>query len=67
MVRSGEKKTNRPAAQEPARPIHRVGRMPIAVPSAPPSRPPSGMVPQTIQRVAAFIRPSSRGGQIAWR
>jgi hypothetical protein len=48
-------------------PIHSVGRTPIAVPSAPPMSAPSGIVPQTIQRTAAFIRPIRRGGQIDCR
>jgi hypothetical protein len=66
-VRSGEKNTHQPAAQAPANPIHSVARTPSSVPNAPPSTPPSGSVPQTTQRTAAFIRPSSRGGQIACR
>jgi len=65
--RSGEKNTHQPAAQLPAKAIHSVARTPSQVPSRPPSRPPSGSVPQTTQRTAAFIRPSSRGGQIACR
>jgi hypothetical protein len=65
--RSGEKNTHHPAAQLPANPIHSVARTPSSVPNAPPRTPPSGSVPQTTQRTAAFIRPSSRGGQIAWR
>jgi hypothetical protein len=67
MRRSGEKNTHQPAAQVPAKPIHSVARTPNAVPNAPPRTPPSGSVPQTTQRTAAFIRPSRRGGQIAWR
>ena len=34
---------------------------------APPVIVPSGIVPQTIQRMAAFIRPCRRSGVIAWR
>ena len=47
--------------------IQSVGRIPITVPSTPPSTPPSGSVPQTIQRMAAFMRPSSAGGQMDCR
>jgi hypothetical protein len=67
IVRSGEKNTHHPAAQLPANAIHSVTRTPTAAPTVPPSTPPSGSVPQTTQRTAAFIRPSSRGGQIACR
>jgi hypothetical protein len=67
IPRSGEKNTHQPAAQLPAKAIHSVARTPTMVPNAPPSRAPSGIVPQTTQRTAAFIRPSSRGGQIACR
>ena len=65
--RSGENSTQNPAAHEPATPTHSAGRTPISVPSTPPARLPSGSVPHTIQRTAAFIRPSSSGGQIACR
>ena len=37
----------------------------VAMP--PPSIVPSGIVPHTIQRMAAFIRPCNRSGVIAWR
>lgn len=37
------------------------GRTPISVPNSPPRMPPIGMVPQTTQRTAAFIRPISSG------
>ena len=71
IPRSGEKNTHQPAAQLPVKAIHSVARTPRmapnAPPSSPPSSPPSGIVPQTTQRTAAFIRPSSRGGQIACR
>ena len=36
-------------------------------PIAPPASEPSGIVPQMIQRMAAFIRPWRRSGVIAWR
>ena len=36
-------------------------------PSAPPVIAPSGIVPQTMNRIVAFIRPCIRGGVIAWR
>jgi hypothetical protein len=67
IARSGEKTSHHPAAQLPANAIHNVARTPSSVPSAPPRTPPSGSVPHTTQRTAAFIRPSSRGGQIACR
>ncbi|MBV9445551.1 MAG: hypothetical protein JO345_06605 [Streptosporangiaceae bacterium] len=66
-MRRGEKNTHQPAAHDPAKAIQTAGRMPRAAPSAPPITPPSGIVPQTIQRVAAFIRPSRRGGHTVWR
>lgn len=67
MPRSGENSTHSAAAQLPAIPIQRVGRTPSTEPSVPPITAPSGRVPQTIQRMAAFSRPSSPGGQIACR
>ena len=67
IPRSGEKNTHQPASQLPANAIHSVARTPSQVPNKPPSRAPRGSVPHTTQRTAAFIRPSSRGGQIAWR
>ena len=39
----------------------------MAVARMPPRMPPIGMVPQTRNRIVAFIRPCIRGGQIAWR
>lgn len=47
--------------------IQRVGRRPIAWPSAPPIAEPSGSVPQTMNRMVAFIRPWRLGGVIACR
>ncbi len=44
-----------------------VSRRPTTVPSAPPASPPTGIVPQTMKRMTEFMRPWSRGGQIAWR
>ena len=67
MRRRGEKNTHQPPAQLPANAIHNVGRTPSRLPSAPPSSAPRGIVPQTTHRTAAFIRPSSCGGQIACR
>ena len=46
---------------------HSAVRRLYAVPIAPPRSAPSGSVPQTIQRIVAFIRPWRRAGQIAWR
>ena len=45
----------------------RLARSPIHGPSAPPSSVPIGIVPQTMKRMTEFIRPCSRGGQIACR
>jgi hypothetical protein len=61
--RKGEKNTRKPAAHAPANAISIAGRMPMVEPRIPPRRPPNGNVPQVIQRLAAFIRPRSSGGQ----
>ncbi len=37
------------------------------MPSAPPTSEPTGIVPQTMNRIDAFIRPCIRSGVIAWR
>ena len=39
----------------------------MTVASAPPTIWPSGIVPQTMNRIVAFILPCIRGGVIAWR
>ena len=39
----------------------------MRLPSTPPASAPSGMVPHTMKRTDAFIRPSSTGGQIICR
>ena len=44
-----------------------VGRTPRWVPSQPPSSPPIGIVPHTMNRTDAFIRPSSGGGHTRCR
>ena len=54
------------ATVENAAPTNSVVRSPIADASAPPRTLPSGMIPQTIQRREAFIRPSIRGGTCVW-
>jgi hypothetical protein len=40
---------------------------PTAVPRIPPTKAPSGMVPHTMVRTVAFMRPWTRSGVIAWR
>ena len=46
----------------PTAATHSVAVTPIQSPSSPPSSPPSGMVPNTMNRTEAFIRPSNPGG-----
>ena len=42
-----------------------VGRRPIVLPRTPPMNEPMGMVPQTMNRMVAFILPCIRCGVIA--
>ena len=51
--------------KEPMAPIQIVSRSPSQVPSAPPSSEPIGMVPHTMKRMVAFIRPCMRAGVMA--
>ena len=52
---------------DPIAPTQSAVRNEYAVAIAPPSSVPSGIVPQTIQRIDAFIRPCIRSGVIACR
>ena len=51
----------------PTAPTTIVSLRPIYVASVPPRRFPIGIVPHTMKRITEFIRPWSRGGQIACR
>jgi hypothetical protein len=53
----GEKRTQRNASVPPMTPIPIASLSPTIDPSTPPTSAPSGMVPHTIQRIDAFIRP----------
>ena len=59
MRSSGEISTGSVARPVNASATHRVGWTPRCVPSQPPTSPPIGMVPHTMNRTEAFIRPSS--------
>ena len=65
--RNGEKKIHRNARLCPMAATSRLARIPIVEPSVPPMRPPSGMVPQTRNRMLAFIRPRRCSGHRRWR
>ena len=67
MLRSGEKRTQRNVGMTAIAPTKRAVRSERGCPSVPPASVPIGIVPQTIQRIAAFMRPWSRSGVIAWR
>ena len=57
----------RTARLPPIPPMTIVSRRPTQEPSAPPTSAPIGIVPQTMKRITEFMRPWSRGGQIACR
>ena len=63
MPISGLRTTGRHATNPPRAAIHSVVVTTSHPPSTPPISPPSGMVPKTMNRTEAFIRPSRRGGQ----
>jgi hypothetical protein len=48
-------------------PTQSVGCRPIASPRKPPIMEPTGMVPHTMNRMVAFMRPCIRSGVIACR
>ena len=48
-------------------PTQIVACRPMTPPSTPPTSAPIGIVPHTMNRIVAFIRPSMRSGVIAWR
>ena len=48
-------------------PTQIVAWRPMRPPRTPPTSAPIGIVPHTMNRIVAFIRPSMRSGVIAWR
>ena len=65
--RTGENSTNRNGNNPPIAPTQIVAWSPIVEASTPPMISPTGIVPQTMKRIVAFMRPCMRGGVIAWR
>jgi predicted extracellular nuclease len=66
-LRTGDSRTGRNVNRPPIAPTHRAARVPNAVAISPPTIIPIGIVPHTMKRIVAFIRPSNRSGVIAWR
>ena len=64
---TGENRIGRNAKIPPIAPIQIVSWRPITPPRRPPMIGPIGIVPQTMKRIVAFIRPCIRAGVIAWR
>ena len=48
-------------------PIHSACVTPTAVAMTPPMVAPTGMVPHTMKRIVAFMRPCIRSGVMDWR
>ena len=66
-VRTGEKKTGRNPRNEPMADTQSVACSPMKPPRNPPMRAPIGIVPHTMSRIVAFMRPIMRSGVIACR
>ena len=67
-ARSGaHSRSHRTAVMPPMPATSSVGRRPIVPPSTPPASEPNGIVPHTMNRIDAFMRPWSRWGVIACR
>ena len=67
ICRTDDRATGRNASSPPIAPTQIVAWRPIRSPRMPPMIAPSGIVPQTMKRIVAFIRPCIRGGVIACR